>query len=152
MLAENTMRIGPYEFDIESASFRYITQSWSGPGWDFNFSGRCINDNPEESIFPYGARVLTEAAPMPLVKTEEYTGVELELPLSYDEESGEPLFGLNVMEEHSLSHVHLRFVERDGNRYRINMPATVAKTVLGHPVRLELDAWTEELSDHAYPA
>ena len=151
MPAANIMRLGCYEFAIDAASFRYVTQSWSGPGWDFEFRGRCVNDSPEEPLFLYGARLLTEAAPMPLAKSNDYTGVELELPLSYDEESGEPLFGLQVMEEHPLSNVHLRFVERKGNRYRIEMSATVAETVLGQPEALQLSAWAEELPDHAYP-
>jgi hypothetical protein len=38
MLAANTMRLDWQEFSIDSASFRYITQSWSGAGWDFDFA------------------------------------------------------------------------------------------------------------------
>ena len=52
MVVVNKMRVGPYEFAIESAYFRYITQSWAGPGWDFSFSGPCINDQPGEAVFP----------------------------------------------------------------------------------------------------
>lgn len=151
MPSTNTMRFDRYEFSIDAASFRYITQSWSGPGWDFEFCGRCVNDNAEEPLFPYGARVLTEAAPMPLTKAKDYLGVEVVLPLPYDEESGEPLFGLNVMEEHPLSDVRFRFAERDGKRYRIELTGIVARSVLGHPVALELSAWAEEMPDHAYP-
>jgi hypothetical protein len=147
MVVVNWMRLGTYEFAIHAASFRYISQSWSGPGWDFNFCGRCVND---EAAFPYGAGLYTEAAPLPLAKAEDYTGIELLLPLPYDEESGEPFFGLNVLEEHEVSGVRLRFAERDGQRYRIEVTATVAKTVFGHPERLELSAWAEELPDHAY--
>jgi hypothetical protein len=144
------MRFGGYEFAIEAASFRYITQSWSGPGWDFNFSGPCVS-GPDVSVFCYGARLLTEAAPLPLGKAADYTGVELDLPGSFDEESGEPFFGLNVTEEHEVSDVRLRFAERAGSRYRIEIVATVAKSVLGQPEKLELSAWAEELPDHAYP-
>lgn len=146
------MRFDRYEFSIEAASFRYITQSWSGPGWDFNFRGRCVNDAPDKPLFPFGARLFTEAAPMQLAKTADYTGVEVHLPLPYDEDSGEPLFGLNVMEEHPLSDVRLRFAEKNGSHYRIELTGILAKTVLGHPVTLELSAWAEELPDHAYPA
>jgi hypothetical protein len=38
MLAANTMRLDWHGFSIDSASFRYITQSWSGAGWDFDFT------------------------------------------------------------------------------------------------------------------
>src|SRR5262249_32066969 len=45
MVAVDRMQLGRFEFAIEFATFRYITQSWSGPGLDFNFSGRCLNGN-----------------------------------------------------------------------------------------------------------
>lgn len=150
MAEANRMRLGPYAFGIEAAWFRRITQSWSGPGWDFSFSGPCLND--PEGIFPLGARLLTEAAPLPIEKARDYNGVDIQLPLSYDDESGEPLFGLNVGEEHEVSGLHLRICERAGSSYRIEITATVSETVLGHPERLEVSAWTEELPDHAYPA
>lgn len=88
---------------------------------------------------------------MPLQQTEDFTGTELILPLSYDEQSGEPFFGLNVGEEHDVYDVRLLFAERKSNRYRIEFTGTVAETVLGHPERLSLSAWTEQLPDHAYP-
>jgi hypothetical protein len=151
MVAADTMSFGRFTFAIEAASFRFVSQSWSGPGWDFTFRARCINDDAREPLFPFGASLFTEAAPMPLAKAEDYTGTELELPLPYDEETGEPLFGLNVMEEHPVSKLRLAFAERDGNRYRIEITATISPTVLGNAERLELSAWTEELADHAYP-
>jgi hypothetical protein len=151
MVAANRMQVGAYEFAIETAYFRYIRQSWSGPGWDFSFSGPCVNDQPMDALFPYGARLLAEAAPLPLAKAKDYTGIQLVLPLPYDEPTGEPLFGLNVCEEHDVLDVRLQFAEREGNRYRIEITAVVAKTVFGHPERLALSAWAKELPDHAYP-
>jgi hypothetical protein len=150
MAEANRMRLGSYAFAIEAASFRRITQSWSGPGWDFSFSGPCLND--PEGIFPLGARLLTEAAPLPFEKAQDYAGVDLQLPMSYDDETGEPFFGLNVGEEHEVSRLRLRFCERAGSRYRIEIAATISETVLGHPERLELSAWAVELPDHAYPS
>lgn len=150
MVAVNTMRIGDSEFAIQAASFRYITQSWSGPGWDFRFAGPCTHD-PRE-CFPYGARLLTEAGPLPLARSADYTGMELHVPEPFDDASGEPFFGLNVAEEHEVSQLHLRFAERDGPRYRIEIVAQVAATVFGVPARLELNAWADEQADHAYPA
>jgi hypothetical protein len=147
----NRLLFGPYEFAIEAATFRYITQSWSGPGWDFSFSGPCLNDDPESPLFPFGARLLAEAAPLPLTKAEDYTGVELSLPSTYDEETGEPFFGLNVCEEHEVSDLRLRFLARDGRRYLIEITGAVAETVFGEPERFRLSAWTEQLADLAYP-
>ncbi len=44
----------------------------------------------------------------------------------------------------------LRFAERDGGHYRIELSGTVSASVLGRPERFELSAWAEELPDHAY--
>ena len=152
MVAVNRMQLGRFEFAIEFATFRYSTQSWSGPGWDFNFSGRCLNGKPEEPLFLYGGvGVFSEAAPLPLTKADDYTGVELDLPGYYDEATGEPYFAIDVGESYEASDVHLRFAERDGSRYLIEMSGIASGSILGHPERFELSAWAEELPDHAYP-
>jgi hypothetical protein len=145
----NQMSFGGYDFSIESASFGYVIQSWSGPGWDFSFTGTCVS-GPNTDLFSYGARLLTEAAPLPLQKSEDYRGLELAVTEPFNKTSGEPYFGLNVMEEHEVSEVHLKFLEREGNRYLIELTALIAETVLGQPERLELLVWTKELPDYAY--
>jgi hypothetical protein len=152
MIAVNWMRLGRFEFVIDFGSFRRITQSWSGPGWDFNFSGQCVNDDPEEPTFWDGRIGLyAEAAPLPLAKATDYTGIELHLPGSYDEATGEPYFAVDVGESYEVSEVRLRFAERLGNRYRIELSGTTSAAVLGHPERFEMSAWADELPDHAYP-
>lgn len=151
MDAINRLKLGDYEFAIEYASFRYITQSWSGPGWDFSFSGPCLNNDPDEVSFMNGVGLLTEAAPLPIANQEDLTGVTISLPLPYDEESGEPYFGIYVWEEHDVSDVVLRFAERSGNKYRIEFSGTASKSALGQPTPIELNAWAERLPDHAYP-
>jgi hypothetical protein len=152
MVAVNRMQLGRFEFAIEFATFRYLTRSWSGPGWDFNFSGRCLNDDPEDPMFLYGGvGVFTEAAPLPLAEADDYTGVELDLPGYYDEDSGEPYFGISNGENYEVSNARLRFAERDGSRYLIEMSGIASGSILGHPERFELLAWVEEQPDHAYP-
>lgn len=146
----NVLRLGRYEFAIETASFRHITASWSGPGWDFVFAGPCTNDDPEDSVFAHGAKLWTECGPIPLKKAADYTGVEIYLPLQYDDESGEALFDFNVGEAHDVSEVRLKFVRREGARYLIEITGMAAATVLGQPAPFELSAWTEELPDHSY--
>lgn len=144
------MCFGGYEFAIEIANFRHITDSWSGPGWDFNICGKGVGGENLE-IFPYGAKLLCEAAPLPIAKRTDYCGLEIFLPGAYDEVSGESLFGLNVSEEHDVSDVWLRFSERSGDLYLVNLKGIVAKTVLGSPCELEISAWIKELPDHTYP-
>jgi|GEM_PF-3387117 len=152
MAEVNRMRLGRFEFDIDFATFRYITQSRTGPGWDFNFSGACLNDDPEDPTFLYDRiGVFTEAAPLPLAKADDYTGVELDLPGSCDESSGEPYFGISNGENDEVSDVRLRFTKRDGGRYLIEMTGIASPAILGHPQPFELSAWTEEQPDHAYP-
>jgi hypothetical protein len=153
MVEANHMRLGRFEFVIDFGSFRRITQCWSGPGWDFNFSGACVNDDPENPTFQDGRIGLyVEAAPLPFDKATDYTGVELDLPGYYHEATGEPYFAVYVGESYEVSDVRLRFAERDGNRYRIELSGTVSASVLGHSERFEMSAWAEELPDHAYSA
>ena len=150
MLEANRMRLGRFEFVIDRGSFRRITACWSGPGWDFNFSGPCVNDDPEEPTFWDGIGVYCEAAKLPLAKATDYTGVEVDLPGSYDEASGEPYFAVHVGESYEVSDARLRFVVRDGSRYLIELSGTASAEVLGQPERLELLAWADELPDHSY--
>lgn len=119
-------------------------------GWDFNFRGACVNDDPEDPAFPLGRiAVYCDAAPLPFDKAADYTGVAVDLPGSYDEASGEPYFAVDVGESHEVSDANMRFVLRDGGRYLIELCGTASAAVLGHPERFELLAWAEELPDHA---
>lgn len=151
MPAENQLELGRFLFVVESASFRYITGSNSGPGWDFDFIGGCVNDDEDEPLFEYGARLYTEAAPIPIRKMDDYTGVDVFLPESYDDESGEPYFGLKSVEEHEVSNLRLRFRQKRGDRYLIEITGTVAPSLLVEATQLNLLAWAEEQPDHAYP-
>lgn len=148
MVSPNRMQLGKFEFVIDFGSFRRVTECWSGPGWDFNFSGKCVNGDffgPEGRI-----GVFCEAAPLPLAKAADYSGILLDLPGNYDEASGEPFFAVDVGESYEVSDVRLRFVERDGGRYRIEMSGTISASVFGHPEPFELSAWAEEQPDHSY--
>ena len=147
------MRLGRFEFEIDFATFRRITQSRSGPGWDFNVRGECLNDDEEDPRFlSGGVGIFAEAAPLPLAKADDYTGVELDLPGFYDEATGEPYFGISDGENYEVSDVRLRFVRRDGGRYLVEMTGVASPSFLGRPEPFELSAWVEEQPDHAYPA
>jgi hypothetical protein len=151
VLEANRMRLGRFEFVIDFGSFRRITACWSGPGWDFNFSGACVNDDAEDTMFPDGRiGVYCEAAPLPLAKGVDYTGVEVDLPGSYDEGTGEPYFAVDVGESYEVSDARLRFAGREASRYLIELTGTVSEAVLGKAERFELLAWADELPDHSY--
>ena len=85
MVESNRMRLGKYEFVIDFASFRRITESWSGPGWDFTFGGKCVSGD----FVSVDGRIALycEAAPLPFPKAADYSGVEVVLPGHYDETS-----------------------------------------------------------------
>jgi hypothetical protein len=144
------MQLGRFNFAITSASFRYITNSWTGPGWDFNFNGVCVNDDSELSIFPTGICLYTEAAPLPLAKSKDYSGIDLILPSDHDEASGEALFGLFVGESNNVRDVRLQFLERSDARYLIAVTGTV-DTVFEEAQAFTLKAWADERPDHSYP-
>lgn len=141
------MQLGRHEFVIDFGSFRRITACWSGPGWDFNFSGQCVD--PEEPIFQR-IGVYCEAAPLPFAKAADYTGLEVDLPGSGDDVSGEPYFAVHVGESYDISDARLRFAAREGSRYLIELSGTVSAAVLGRPERFELRAWADELPDHSW--
>jgi hypothetical protein len=151
MVEANRIRLGRFEFVIDFGSFRRITECWSGPGWDFNFTGACANDDPENSMFPDGRiGVYCEAAPLPLAKAGDYVGVEIDLPGFYDEATGEPYFAVDVGESFEVSDAKLRFVQRDGGRYLIKLSGNAPASLLGQTEKFELLAWADELPDHSY--
>jgi hypothetical protein len=150
MVTPNRMQFGKFQFVIDFGSFRRITECWSGPGWDFSFSGKCVDGDffgPDGRIGLY-----CEAAPLPLAKSADYTGIQLHLPGDGDEATGEPFFAVDVGESFEVSDVRLRFAERHESRYRIEMSGTVSASVFGHPVPFELSAWAVEQPDHSYSA
>ncbi len=111
-----------------------------------------MNDDPVNELFPLGVSLYAEAAPIPLAKLDDYTGIELDLPGSYDDASGEPYFGIFVGESHDVWDVHLRFAERDGSRYLLVITGIISESVLGKAEPFECTVWAEELPDHAYPS
>ncbi|MHC4406442.1 MAG: hypothetical protein ACYTG0_42995 [Planctomycetota bacterium] len=94
---------------------------------------------------------MAEAAPIPLENSDDLTGAEIHFKLPYDDGSGEPFFGLNVWEEHSLSDLTLKFVSREQDKYLISITATAADTITGKPEPVTLIAWATRQADHAYP-
>ncbi len=148
---DNELHFDTHRFAIECATFRYITDSCSGPGWDFTFAGPCITDDDDEPEYPYGIRLMTEAAPLPLKPQDDLTGASIELHSPYDVDSGEPYFDVNVMESHDVPELRLDFVERRDDKYLIRINATVAETITGNQESLSLLAWAQREVDHTYP-
>lgn len=84
---------------------------------------------------------------MALELSEPFRRTEVFLPKSFDEESGEPLFGFKIMEEHDVFDVRLELLNRKEDEYLIEINATVSETVLGRPAPLRLRAWTKRVDE-----
>lgn len=111
-------------------------------------SGRLLQG--DGSLFPQGAHIEAGAAPIQLDKATDHTGVELNLPGACDEESGEPYFGLRIVETRDIFDVHIQFRAKDGQKYLTRLSGTVDRTALRAPTMVEALVWIEEFPDHAY--
>lgn len=120
------------------------------PGWDFDVrTGPPLEPLDDESLrdlLADGMRFYSEADPIPLEYAEDLTGVELRLVEPCDPESGEVYFTVYLCEHNDVSDVTLRFVERSGSHYRMQVSALV-HSVFEEPTRFEIDAWIERLPD-----
>jgi hypothetical protein len=132
-------------FPIHHATFRHISDDGQGqPGWEFNICTQPpINepaDETERFIFSNGVRFYAEGDPIPLPDLEDLTGVEVYIEEPFDPESGEVYFTLYVREHGDVSHVRLRFVERRGSQYRLEVSA-LAHNLFEEPTELALATW-----------
>ncbi len=118
------------------------------PGWDFSFRGRCVKG--EYDLLEGWIGLYCEAAPLPFEKAPDYSNIEIDLSGCYDEDSGEPLFAIDVGESCDICDVRLRFVDRADDRYLIELSGTVAEDAFGRPMPVRLLAWATEAPDHSY--
>ncbi len=118
-----------------------------GPGWDFWFYGHWF-DEKDAAAYRTGALLASEGAPIPLERTEDYTGIQLKLEDAAYLESGVTWFALRTQRDNFETwNVELRFVQRQGNWYRVEFKALFNATNEGES--LELSAWAEHLPDRA---
>ena len=145
MLTPNTMSLNQFEFCIEDAWFRYVAQSFAGPGWDFSFVAYCVNDGLSKPRFPDGILINTQGAPLPMSKKEDYVGLEIQysesfykdpiLPCSFYE-SGNSVFELHTDGYYHVWGVRLTFLERNADQYLIRVAG--CSNVITNESRFEL--------------
>lgn len=137
--------LGRHRFPIHHATFRRVSGDGQGqPGWDFEVDTRPPIEEPpddtERFMFARGVRFYAEGGPIPLADAEDLTGVEVYIEEPFDPESGEVYFTLYVCEHGDVSHVRLRFVERRGTQYRLQVSAT-AHNVFETPTEMSIETW-----------
>lgn len=152
-MAENTLSINRTTYQVSKATFRFIADAGEGePGWEFNVRTEPLEYRDEDPLTAVLPRFYAEGDPIPLEDLDDLTGVELKLQEPFDEESGEPYFTLYLFEHGELRDLTLKFLERDDQRYRIRVTATIpAGTVLSEDASLEIHTWLERLPNGSYP-
>lgn len=144
-------------FPVTRASFRYVSDGDNDPqgdeevpGWDFDVCTGPPADPPADEslgfLLSHGLRFYSESDPIPLANVADLTGVVLRLAEPFDPVSGEVYFTVYLGEHNDVSDLTLRFVERRGSRYRIQVSALV-HSVFEMPTRFEIDTWIERLPD-----
>jgi hypothetical protein len=139
------LKLAGHRFPIHHATFRRITNNGQGnPGWEFNVCTQPPLEEPadesERFLFANGVRFYAEGDPIPLPDVEDLTGVEVFIKEPFDPVSGEVYFTLYVCEHGDVSDVRLRFVERRGSQYRIQVSA-LAHNLFQAPAQLEFETW-----------
>lgn len=157
MEPRGTLLFAGCRFPVTQASFRYVSDGNDDPqsdeevpGWDFDVcTGPPVDPPVDESLdflLSNGMRFYSESDPIPLANAADLTGVELRLAEPFDPVFGEVYFTVYLGEHHDVSDLTLRFVERHGARYRMQVSALV-HSVFEMPTRFEIDTWIERLPD-----
>jgi hypothetical protein len=142
---------------VTRAAFRYVSDGNDDPrsdeevpGWDFDVCTGPPTDPPADEslrvLLSNGIRFYSESDPIPLAKADDLTGVALRLAEPFDSVSGEVYFTVYLGEHNDVSDLTLRFVERRGSRYRMQVSALV-HSVFEAPTPFEIDTWIERLPD-----
>jgi hypothetical protein len=144
----NLFKIGSVSFPISEATFRYHAISDLGrPGWDFQVrAGESPLLTSRSHLFGKKPRFYAEKDPIPLEDLKDLTGTEIHLKEPFDPETGEPYFTLYVFEHGDLTNLKLKFMEKKGSQYLVQIAATVPDgSVFSTPKRLRIETWMKRL-------
>ena len=112
-------------------------------GWGFDIAAGKPVEEPEgddRHLFDDGICLYAEDEPIPLPDVADLTGVEFALRRSFHAESGEPYFTFACPAYKDVSNFRVRFSERQGNRYRVELSACVHR-VLGRRAEFRYLGW-----------
>jgi len=112
-------------------------------GWGFDIAAGKPVEEPEgddRHLFDDGICLYADDEPVPLPEVSDLTGVEFALRRSYHLESGEPYFTFAIPAYKEVTGFRIRFLEREGKQYRVELSATV-HMVLGKRAKLTYCGW-----------
>jgi hypothetical protein len=125
------LEIPDYRFHVLSARMYRFTNPAGRSGWGFEIMTDDAFEEPPEDhenwgIYPYPPQLTTEQEPIPLPdpvsEDGDFTGLDFVLkePMSSHEDGGD-YFLFTPIDSHPVSDVRIRFHERAGSRYRIEL-------------------------------
>lgn len=145
------LTVAGYRFPIVRATFRFISDDGcGGSGWEFDIRTLPPIEEPGEApLLPYGVRFYSEADPIPLPHQEDLSGVEVLIEEPFDPVTGDVYFTLQAGGHDDVSHVRLRFDERQGSDYRLQVTA-LAHGLAEVPIPMEFECRITRLPDGSY--
>ncbi|MGL6074567.1 MAG: hypothetical protein ACRC8S_10445 [Fimbriiglobus sp.] len=116
-------------------------------GWYFFIAASEPFEEPPVAVgecgdFPNGAALYAEFEPVPLPEMEDFTGLDFSLKEPYHPDHGEVYFTFDAWEARDVSDVQIRFLEKDGSRYRVELSALVYQ-VFELPTELRYSGWIQ---------
>lgn len=118
-----------YRFAVPIARMYRFTNRAGRSGWGFEITtdDEPLEEPPEDDgawgQYPYPFQLTTEQEPIPLPEVDDLTGVDFFLKEPCRPDGGD-YFLLTPIDSHPVSDVRIQFLERQGNRYRIELTGT----------------------------
>lgn len=139
------MTLPGYRFKAHTARMYPFSGEEDRSGWAFFIATHPPFEEPpvaedEVKLFD-GVALYAEDEPIPLPDKEDFTGLDFFLKEPYHPD-GDVYFTFNPLEAHDVSDVRIVFVERQANRYRIELSAIVYH-VFEEPTELRYSGWIE---------
>ena len=135
-----------YRFAAHTARMYRFANAANRSGWGFFIETHEAFEEPPEDDetwghFPYPVVLLADDEPIPLPQADDLTGVDFFLEEPYHP-GGRQYFQFTPIDSHDVSDVRIRFLERRGWRYRIELSA-VAHEVFSEPTELRYVGWVQ---------
>lgn len=128
-----------YRFAAHTACmFRRTSSDGERFGWGFHIAAASL-DGPAD-VFPDAAGLWAEDEPIPLPDVEDFTGLDFVLREPGRSESGAAYFVFDAWEGYDVADVRIRFLERQGTSYRVELSALV-RHLFAVPTEVRYSGW-----------
>ena len=135
-----------YRFAAHTARMYRFTNPAGRSGWGFHIVTHEAFEEPAEDDetwgqFPYPVQLTTEQEPIPLPEADDLTGVDFSLK-EPSRPGGGDYFLFTPIDSHPVSDVRIRFLERQGARYRIELTGKWHEQ-LTEPTEFRYSGWVQ---------